>query len=205
MSVAAQPMSPAFFMLSYPMRRFTVDEYHRMIQAGILTEDDSVELLEGWIVLKMARNPPHDGTIEVTRELLGSRLPSGWKIRVQSAITTADSEPEPDIAIVSGTVRAHLDHHPGPQEVAGLIEVADSTLIGDRQDKGRLYARAGIVWYWIINLIDRQVEVYTDPSGPDPNPRYRQRQDFGLQDAVPLVIAGQEVARIPVQEIFPSP
>jgi Uma2 family endonuclease len=102
------PMSP------YPLRRFTVDEYHQLIQAGILTENDPVELLEGWIVPKMPHNPPHDGTIELVEEVLRNRLPTGWRIRIHSAITTADSEPEPDLAIVRGTARSYLNHHPDP-------------------------------------------------------------------------------------------
>src|SRR5438270_11160306 len=74
-------------------RRFTVGEYHRMIQAGVLTEDDAVELLEGWIIYKMPRNPIHDGTISKIDVKLRSLLPSGWLMRLQSAITTTDSEP----------------------------------------------------------------------------------------------------------------
>ena len=73
----------------------------------------------------------------------------------------------------------------------------------DRQDKGRLYARAGIVCYWIINLVDRVLEVYTDPSGPDPNPAYRHREVYHRGDSVPLIIVGQEIARIPVSEFLP--
>jgi hypothetical protein len=185
------------------MRPFTVDEYHRMIQAGILTEDDPVELLEGWIALKMPRNPPHDITLQLGEEALRPRLPAGWCVRVQCAITTADSEPEPDIVVASGPIRRYVNHHPTPQEIALLIEASDTTLTRDRQDKGRLYARAGIVCYWIINLVDRQVEVYTDPTGPGPSPSYRQRQIYGVGDSVPLVIGGQQVARIPVTDLLP--
>jgi Uma2 family endonuclease len=202
MSVIA-PASGSLLPPSMPVRRFTVDEYHRMMQAGILTEDDPVELLEGLIVPKMPHNPSHDGTIELTQEALQRRLPSGWRIRIQSAVTTGDSEPEPDVAVVPGPAGRFLDHHPGPQEIALLTEVADSTLTRDRQDKGRLYARAGIVCYWIINLVDRVLEVYTDPSGPGPNPMYRHREVYGRTDSVPLIIAGQEIARIPVSEFLP--
>src|SRR4051812_40189587 len=85
-----------------PLRRFTVDEYHRMIRTGILTEDDPVELLEGWIVLKMPHNPPHDATVDQSREVLQAALPAGWRVRVQSAITLSDSEPEPDLVVVPG-------------------------------------------------------------------------------------------------------
>ena len=204
MSVAAPPTG-AFPLPAFPLRRFSVDEYHRMIWAGIFTEDDPIELLEGWIVQKLPHNPTHDAVIDLAREVIQGRLPAGWRVRVQSAITTGDSEPEPDLAVVPGPASRYLDHHPGPQEIAALIEVSDSTLAGDRQDKGRLYARAAIGCYWIINLVDRRVEVYTDPSGPAADPGYRSRRDFGLADAVPLVIAGRDVGPILVRELLLSP
>src|SRR5436309_14098989 len=81
-------------------RRFTVDEYHRLTEIGILTEDDNLELIEGYLVLKMARNPPHDGTIHRAFKKLAPLLLAGWDIRIQSALTLADSEPEPDLAVV---------------------------------------------------------------------------------------------------------
>ena len=87
-----------------PVRRFTVDEYHQMIRAGILGEDDNVELLEGWIVPKMPRNPAHDALIAwVHNRVLAPRLREGWYCRGQSAITTPDSEPEPDLAVIRGS------------------------------------------------------------------------------------------------------
>jgi hypothetical protein len=203
MSVGAPPFSGSYGISPYPVRRFTVDEYHQLIQAGILTEDDPVELLEGWIVPKMPRGPAHDTAIELTNEALRSRLPTGWRVRVQSAITTIDSEPEPDLAIVRGSIRNNLGRHPGPEDIGVAIEVVDASLGRDRKDKGRLFARAGIVCYWIVNLTDRLVEVYTDPSGADANAGYRQRRDYGIDDAVPLVLDGQERAQIPVAEMLP--
>jgi Putative restriction endonuclease len=185
------------------MRRFTVDEYHRMIEAGILTEDDPVELLGGWIVLKMPHNPPHDNALELADEAIRARLPTGWRLRIQSAIITTDSEPEPDLAVVRGTARVRQGRHPGPADIGLLLEVADSTLLSDGQDKGPLYAAAGIGCYWILNLVDRQVEVYTDPTGPDANPVYRRRQDYRPGDAVPLVLDGQQVVQIPVADLLP--
>lgn len=187
----------------YPVARFTVDEYHQLIQMGVLTEDDPVELLEGWIVPKMPRNPPHDNAIELAQEALGGLLPQGWRLRIQSAVTLPDSEPEPEVAVVRGPVRNYASRHPHPADVALLIEVADTTLTRDRQDKCRMYARATIVWYWIINLVDRQVEAYSDPTGPGAVPAYRQRQDYGVNDAVPLVIEGREVGRIGVTDLLP--
>lgn len=193
------PMPP------WPVRRFTVDEYHRMIQAGILSEDEPVELLEGWITPQMARNPPHDITVDLVPDVLRPRLPAGWRVRAQLAITTADSEPEPDVAAVPGPASRYAQRHPTPAEVGLLVEVADATLQRDRTEKARLYARARIGCYWIINIPDRQIEVYTDPTGPDPSPHYRSRTDFRDGDAVPLVIDGHDCGSIPVADLLPPP
>src|SRR4051812_7737185 len=119
-------------------RRFSVPEYHKLIEIGLLTEDDNLELLEGYLVLKMARNPPHDGTILAVTETVRPVLPADWCIRVQSAVTLVESEPEPDIAIARGTKRSYFSRHPIPADIGMLIEVSDSTLAGDRADKGRI-------------------------------------------------------------------
>jgi Uma2 family endonuclease len=184
------------------LRRFSVDEYHRMIEAGVLTADDHVELLEGWVVHKMAHGPEHDGTISLVETAIRRHLPPGWIIRIQSAVTTADSEPEPDVVVVDGPARSYMARHPGPADIALVIEVANSSLEHDRQDKARAYARANIVAYWIVNLIDRQVEIHTQPSGPTLSPAYGMRQVYGEADAVPLVIAGRQVGMIAVRELL---
>src|SRR5215470_17301210 len=89
-------------------RRFSVAEYHKLIDIGILTEDDNLELLEGYLVHKMSRNPPHDGTLQLLQEILAPVLPAGWRLRIQSAITLPDSEPEPDGAVARGDARTYL-------------------------------------------------------------------------------------------------
>jgi Uma2 family endonuclease len=184
-------------------RRFSVAEYHRLIAIGILTEDDNLELLEGYLVHKMSRNPPHDSTLQLLYEALSRIMPKGWCVRMQCAITLADSEPEPDGAVVRGTARTYASRHPGPADVGLVIEVADSTLAGDRVDKGRIYARAGLPCYWIVNLTDHQVEVYTDPSGPTAAPGFARRTDYRAGDAVPLVLDGVTVANIAVPDLLP--
>jgi Uma2 family endonuclease len=187
-----------------PVRRFTVDEYHRLIQTGILPEDERCELINGWIVPKMTRNPPHDLALGLVEDELTRRLPAGWFRRDQSAVTAGSvSEPGPDVGLVRGTRRDYGARHPGPQDMGLIVEVADTTLAYDRGLKLDLYARAGIPVYWIVNLVDRQVEVYTDPTGPGPAPGYRQRRDFGPADEVPLVLDGAEVGRIPVRDLLP--
>src|SRR5262249_37773746 len=159
-------------------------------------EDDPFELLEGWLVPKMPRNPPHELAVSLGEEEIVNRLPPQYTRRVQSATTTSDSEPEPDIAVVRGPKRRYGRHHPLPQDMRLVVEVADTTLRRDRTIKQRVYARARVPVYWIVNLIDRCVEVYTDPTGPRGEPRYRQRQDYGPNDAVPLILDGKEIDRI---------
>jgi Uma2 family endonuclease len=183
--------------------RLSVDQYHAMIDAGILTADDPVELLHGWLVTKTSKKPPHRVTTQLTREALAHVLPTGWYVDAQEPITTADSEPEPDVAVVRGGRRDYRDRHPGPLDVALVVEVADTTLELDRGLKKRLYALVGIPVYWIANLSENQFEMYTDPSGPAEAPDYRQRQVYGPSDEIPVIIEGLEVGRIPVRELLP--
>ena len=187
----------------FPIRRFTVNEYHRLAEMGVLAENDRVELLEGWVVPKMIHNPAHDGTIELMDELLRALLPNSWRIRIQSVITTADSEPEPDLAIVRGPAGRYLGRHPEAADIAIVIEVAESSLDRDRH-KRRLYARTGIAMYWIVNLIDRRVEVYSNPIGSDGEPRYADETSYGVDDKVPVEILGRTVGSIAIAELFPN-
>ena len=147
-----------------PVRRFSVDEYHRLIRDGYFDDRERIELLEGWIVPKMTKNPAHDVAIDLGQEVLRGVVPGGWRVRGQSAVTTKDSEPEPDLAVVRGQVRDYRDRHPGPGDMALVVEVADSSLSRDRGLKLRIYAKAGVPVYWIVNLVDGLVEVYTEPD-----------------------------------------
>ena len=186
-----------------PVWRITVEQYHEMIRTGILTEDDPVELLEGWLVPKMPKNPRHGVVTRLTQKALDRILPPGWDVKVQDPITTDTSEPEPDVAVARGDTRDYVDRHPGPKEVALAIEVAESSLNRDRGSKKRIYARARIPVFWIINLIDRQVEVYTAPAGPSKKPDYRRRQVYGIDDDVPVMIDGRQVGVVHVRELLP--
>lgn len=184
-------------------RRFSVAEYHKLIEIGILTEDDNLELLDGYLVHKMSRNPPHDAAIQKIQKRLFRALPPDWDLRIQSAVTLSHSEPEPDLAVVRGDETQYLVHHPGPADIGLVIEVADSTLDGDRFDKGRIYAEAGIACYWIVNLVDRQIEVYTLPSGATAAPAFGQRQDYRIGAAVPLLLDAAVLGNVPVADLLP--
>lgn len=122
--------------------RLSVEQYHEMARAGILTEDDQVELLEGWLVTKMTKNPPHSVATRAIRSALERMIPAGWFVDSQEPLTTDDSEPEPDAMVVRGHWRDYSARHPNPDEVALVIEVADSTLQQDRSTKKRIYTRA---------------------------------------------------------------
>jgi Uma2 family endonuclease len=195
--------TPVTYGDSASLAKFSVARYQRMIETGILNGDDKVELLENYVVLKMPHNPPHAGTVQLVMEEFSPAVPSGWRLRVQSAIVLSDSQPEPDGAVVRGNARMYLTRHPTPADVGMLIEVAESSLLRDQRDKTRIYARAGIVCYWIINLVDRRVEVYTQPSGPTAVPAYGSFQIYQPGDNVPLVLDGNTVANVPVNELLP--
>jgi Uma2 family endonuclease len=182
--------------------RFSVEQYHDMIEAGILTEDDRVELLDGLVVEKMTHNPPHDAAVSLVNKLFLRHVPDAWIVRVQSATSLPGSEPEPDVAVVRGPERRYARSHPRPKDIALLVEVADSRVEVDREGKGTLYARARIPVYWLVNLPASRVEVYTRPRAGQA-PAYQQRQDHRHGDAVPLIIAGQEIARIAVRDVLP--
>lgn len=199
MSVLTLPFSDPRKPPPYPVWRFTVAEYHKLIQTGVLTEDDPVELLEGWIVPKMPRNPLHDATIGIVSELLRGLIPNGWHLRIQSAITTYDSEPEPDLVIARGVARDYTSRHPTPVDIALVIEVADSSLDRDREAKARLYARAGIQDYWVVNLSDMRVEAY---SNPDAASGYLKHKHFQIGESIPIVIEKEE-RFVSVLELLP--
>ena len=185
-----------------PLRahRFSVAQFERLVETGVLGE--RVELLDGWIVDKMTQKPPHAVAVDLTQEVLRQVLPADWKVREQKPIRTGESEPEPDIAVVRGPINRYAKRHPRPRDIGLLIEAADRSLLDDRARKGRIYASARVAAYWIINLVDRIVEVYTEPKAGK-SPGYARREDYHAGDLVPLVIAGKVVARIAVRDLLP--
>jgi len=147
----------------------------------------------------MPRNPPHATSLQRVRKRIERLTPAGWDVRIQSAVTLPDSEPEPDVAVVRGDELTYAARHPGPADIGLLVEVADSTLQRDREDKGRIYARAGILVYWVVNLVDRQVEVFVLSSGST----MATPQIFADGSSVPLVLDGTTVGTIAVHEVLP--
>lgn len=185
------------------LRRFTAEEYLKLCEAGILDEDERVELLEGCVVSMMTRMPPHDVALRLVAKALDRILPSGFDLRVQSAVALSGSMPEPDCAIVVGDIRRYRDHHPAPGEIELVIEVSDSSLQLDRTWKSRIYGRDQVPCYWIVNLPDRTLEICTDPTGDVPDAGYRVRQVLTEQDSVTFVVGGKDVGVIAVADLLP--
>lgn len=183
------------------LRRFSVREYHDMIAKGMLGESDPVELLEGLLVLKMPRSIAHDYAITALEMYLRRLVPNPYVVRGQCAATFSDSEPEPDLIVARGPLSEYRKRHPGPSDALLVVEVSASSLDRDRTDKGRIYARGGIPIYWIVNVEERIVEVYSDPVG-GAAAEYRGHIDYSVSELVPLVLEGREVGTIAVAELM---
>src|SRR5947209_4809825 len=121
--------------------RFTVDQYHRMIDAGVFG-DSRCELLEGLVTPKVTHNPPHGAALTRLHRRLARILSESWVLRVQCPISVPGSEPEPDIAVARGPEERYDKRHPGGREVAFVVEIADSSLDQDRGEKQHIYAAA---------------------------------------------------------------
>ena len=158
-----------------PLVPITVDQFHLMIQNGILHDGDPIELIDGLLVRKdrsargenlMGHNPRHALLVSRLQRLLMSACESaGFYLRIQLPITLNNiNAPEPDVAVVRGTEEDYSDRHPGPADLPLVIEVADSSLGTDRSTKQRLYATAGVPQYWLVNLPESRVEVYEQPD-----------------------------------------
>ncbi len=152
--------------------RFSVDAYHRMLESGILDEDDHVELLEGVIVEMSPQGAAHARIITRLNKLLVLSLGDAFDVRPQVPLTLdGQSEPEPDIAVVSASAAPQDEH---PHHALLVVEVASASLARDRDVKARLYARASIPEYWLIDADKACIEVYRDPDAAQG--RYRSRE-----------------------------
>lgn len=161
-------------------RRWTRQEYHRMVEVGLLQEDDRVELLDGEIVEMSPVGPPHCAVVTRATSVLMRTFGDAFYLRVQLPVAVDEySEPQPDLAVIRVE---DLDEEEHPATVLLAVEVSDSSLRYDRVRKSRAYSRAGIPEYWIVNLRERQLEVLRDP---DPEAGvYRERQVLGPDDEI---------------------
>ena len=184
------------------LRRWSLAEYHRMVELGVLTPEDKVELLDGYLALKMPQNTPHRSSVVRLSTRLPKWLPDGWFVMTQVPVVVGGVEPEPDGAVVRGTDADYDKRDVVAADLGVIIEVSDSSLSYDRGYKRELYARAGLPFYWIVNVEDKQVEVYADPDPAASPPAYRTRNDYRPGEDVPVVLDGVAVGTIPVAELI---
>jgi Uma2 family endonuclease len=176
--------------------RWARADYERLVALGLF-HGAPVELIGGQLMVAEPQGSYHATALGAADDALRAAIPPGWFVRTQMPLALADdSEPEPDVALVQGEREDFRERHPGRPALA--IEVADSSLAFDREDKGSLYARAGIEDYWIVNLVDRVVEVYRDPR-PDPTAphgwRYRATERLVPPAVIsPLALPGVRVS-----------
>jgi Uma2 family endonuclease len=177
---------------------FSQVEYHQMRTVGILDPDERVELLDGQILSKAAKNPPHAATNLCAADYLRNLVTGLALIRVQDPINLNPySEPEPDIAVVQIDPQLYVKHHPTPTEIFLLIEISDTTLERDRKQKAAAYAKAGIEDYWILDVNTRQVRVFREIV----NTTYQQETILN-EEATLFMIAFPEI-EISISQLFP--
>jgi len=209
-------------------KRLTVDQYDQMVENGILPETNRFELIQGRIVEKDVKNPAHSTAAEQSRRAIQRVLPAGWDTRQEQPVRIPNrrSEPEPDVSVVRGAVKDYATRHPGPEDVALVVEITRSSVAKDRA-LARVYGGGGIPAYWIVNVPSRRLEVYTAAPRAGDQETSGAGEDFNCSTAQPstalaersgaypapmilretesvdLIIQGQVVGRISVADLLP--
>jgi hypothetical protein len=195
-SAAPPPAIPPF-----PVRPLTVEQFEYLVDLGFYG-DEKIELLDGWVVNKMTHGDLASFIIMRLSRQLGRTLSEAVTIRCQLPIRLPRSRPEPDIVVAQGGEERYRTAAPTPDDLLLLVEVSDSILDNDCGPKGRSYARAGITPYWVVNCVDRQVEVYTQPTVIHGEPKYEAVARFALGEAVPLRLPNEPAIDISASALF---
>jgi Uma2 family endonuclease len=191
------------------IKRWTVDEYHQLIERGVILEGAPIELLDGLLIYKdrgeggrpMTYGPRNATCVRRLATLNDRIAPHGYHMRNQLPLTIApDHEPEPDGAMIRGSYELYEARHPTPHECALVIEAADSSLDRDRRFKQAVYSRAGIPSYWIINLRNNTVEVYEQPDME--RGEYRVRRDRQAGESIAILLPEGNAIPVQVDEIL---
>ncbi len=190
--------------------RINVDQYHRMLETGILKDGDPIELLDGVLVYKdrggqgedaMTVGKKHRMTVLRLMDLASAIRNYGAHLYLQNPITLApDHEPEPDGCIVRGSPEEYADRHPGASDLWSVIEVSDSSLAYDRTAKLRVFAASGILQYVLLNLVDLQVEVYELPIPREG--RYERSTILKMGSSVPFLVGQEKRLEVPVDKLI---
>jgi Uma2 family endonuclease len=185
------------------MKRWTRVEYERLVDCGIFEPSDRIELIDGLLLVSEPQSSPHYTSIQLVQQALARAFGEGWTVRSQAPIALDDaSEPEPDVAVVRGGIRDFAAAH--PVDPVLVVEVSLSSLAFDREHKASLYARAGRPEYWIVNLVDRVIEVRREPA-PEPSAPYG--WDYAFVDVLGpterVSALGAPAVQIPVGDLLP--
>jgi Uma2 family endonuclease len=178
------------------LRPFTREEFYLLGEVGIFKPDERVELIEGVIYTMPPPGPEHCADVYDLSQMLRATFGAGYFVREEKPVALPGGEPLPDIAVVIASTE-YRKRQPGPADIRLIVETAVSSLAFDRGIKTRLYARAGIADYWIVNLCDRQIEVYREPDGDG----YKSVKTYGPGESVePLSAPGKTVS---IDEVLP--
>lgn len=191
-------LTTEIYMTQLDIRLWTVDEYHRMVAAGIISLEERVELIEGQIILKKAKSPPQTATNACTADYLGNMLLHKAFIRLQAPICLSlYSEPEPDVAVVRFDAQQYFQRSPTADDVFLVLDVADSYLQKDSFSTTSTYAKAGIADYWILDVSTRTIHVYRKPDAE----AYQQKTVLD-EEAIVSPLAFPEI-KLHVNHLFP--
>jgi Uma2 family endonuclease len=198
--LSSRPSAALSPSLATGLYRFSVSQYDQMIENRTIAEDERTELIEGLLVKKMGRNRPHVQAGNKGFWALSRILPGGWHVRKEDPIVVSEwSKPEPDLAVVRGEIADYDQRDVTAADLALVVEIAESSLSADQPDMTRVYSASGIPMYWIINLVERRVEVYSEP-GPD---GYQSCQMMAHGQEIAVVIGAVEIGRIAVGQMLP--
>ena len=191
-------------MITVTTKRFTLDEYHRLGELGFFAPDERVELIRGEIILMPTKKTPHSVCNTLLWQELFRLIGDRAYLRVQEPIILpADSEPQPDVVIARNRSDNYLSSHPYPADVLLAIEISDSTLSFDQNTKLSLYAEDGISDYWIFNLVDNCLEMYSEPY-QDRKGKFSYRlKRVALPNEV-VAISGFPDISLELSKVFPS-
>jgi Uma2 family endonuclease len=184
----------------YPLYRMSIEKYEQLVASGVFTKRDKFQLVNGLLVAKMTKNPPHSiAKGRCVKALDRIVSPSGWHVRSEDPVRLPPcSEPEPDVCVVRGKDSDYGKQHPGADDVGLLVEIADTSVTLDRA-MATTWAAHGIPVYWIVNLVDHQVETYAQPTASG----YGVKQIYPRGQFVPVVLDGTTVGRLAVDDILP--
>ncbi len=180
--------------------RLTVDQYDQLVESGCIDERDRVELIDGFLLAMEERSRLHIVAGKKSFESFQRIAVPGWHVARRDPVVVSDySKPDPDLTVIRGQIRDYIERDKSAADIGVVLEIADDGLYGHQRDLKRIYAASRIPYYWIINIVESQVEVYSDPDGQD----YRTAQVFTKDQEVPVILDGAEVGRIRVVDLLP--